>query len=92
MIRFKDWKCELDFGYYGNGNVAIKLIDALDGDIVAVATVNIPNEELDEGEVIIKDYAENSGVLNSLLDANIITPPHRFIKTGYVQCPVCKLR
>jgi hypothetical protein len=90
-IKFKNWNCEPQFLQYSNKRTAIRLIDSRDGDTIAVATVNLPNEKLNDNEVIIKDYSENEGILQSLQSASIISEPLRYVETGFVTCPVCTL-
>lgn len=90
-IKFKKWDCLIMHGKYYNGRTALELIDAEDNEPVAVATVNIPEEILEEDEVIIKDYSENEGMLDCLVENKIVTPPHRYVNTGYVTCPVSYL-
>lgn len=89
MIIFNDFKCEIQIEKYHNGNKVIRLVDAEDGMPVAVATTNVEGLELDE--VAIKNYSENEGVYDALLEAGVITPKHREVSTGYVTVPVCKL-
>lgn len=52
-----------------------------------IATAQVPGLLI--GEVAIKDYCENQGILKVLLDAGIIKPPHRYVPSGYVNYPVC---
>lgn len=85
------WDCVVKFAYYGNKRVAITLDEKETGDPVMTCTVNVPDEEIDLGEVIIKDYSENAGILWKLIDAGVISEPVRKIYTGWVSCPVCKL-
>ena len=89
MVEFAGFKCEVMIQKYGTGNPAVRLLDLEDGMPVAIATTNI--DGLDSDEIAIKDYSENEGVYNALLNANIITPKHRELSTGYVTVPVCKL-
>ena len=90
-VKFRSWECELKFGYYENGRIAIQLIDAFDKSRVAVATVNVPEIELEEGEIIIKNYTENEGMLEALCDAGIIEPV-REEPTGLTSVNICKLK
>jgi hypothetical protein len=76
---------------YKNGQSAIQLYDAEDGLPYAKATVSV-QEQLEDGEVAIKNYSENSGILESLVSAGVVTEPHRFIYSGFVTIPVCKLK
>lgn len=90
-VKFKKWECELKFKAYSNGRTAIELVDHIDGSPIAVATVNLPDEPLDESEVFIKDYSENEGMLVALINANIISYPISFVESGFVTIPKCKL-
>lgn len=69
---------------------AITLSDSADGFPFAKASTYLPG--LEKGEYAIKDYSENQGILNFLLENNIVEPPHRFGKSGYVTIPVCRLK
>ena len=89
MVEFAGFKCEVQVEKYQSGYKAIRLIDQEDGQSVVIATVNL--EELDSDEVAIKNYSENEGVYDALLEAGVITPKHREVSTGYVTVPVCKL-
>ncbi len=88
---FGEYELGLQFAKYGNGQTAIKLIDVTDGMPFATATVAV-DDQLLEDEVAIKDYSENQGILDSLMNAGIIEPPHEFIQSGFVTIPVCKLK
>jgi hypothetical protein len=66
------------------------MIDAEDGMPYTTASVSIP--DLTKEEVGIKNYSENEGVLTFLLENNIVEPPHRFVQSGFVTIPVCKLK
>jgi hypothetical protein len=46
---------------------------------------------LESNEVAIKNYSENQGVLEVLIAANIISEPVRFIASGFIEAPICKL-
>lgn len=92
-ISFKSWKCFLNLGYYGaGGRLAIKLLSDEEnadkgvyyGEPIAVATVNIPEIELNENEIIIKNHSENEGMLETLKQFGLITDTKRQISTGFV--------
>ena len=58
---------------YADGKPAILIKGAEDGAPVAKATVNLDLEnDLQERIVVIKDYSENEGVLNTLRDVGTI--------------------
>lgn len=79
-----------EWGNYSNGRTALELIDVEDGEVVMVATVNVPNSMIQKDELIIKDYSENEGVLQSLQNAGIVGPVLGTVRTGFVSCPVVK--
>ena len=91
IIRFMQWDCIVIKANYGNERIALELIDANDSEPVARATTNLVNENLKEDEVFIKDYSENEGMLNLLMDKKIVSPPIGFARSGWVQIPKCKL-
>jgi len=90
QVQFKDWNADIYVERYEkNDRIAIKLIDPNDGELIAVATTNIPKINLEENEVIIKDYGENQGMYLTLLMAGIIGPAKYYVENGFVTCPVC---
>lgn len=90
-VRFKRWDCVMEFGQYSNSRVAIKLIDANNGEPVAVATINLPDEPLGKDEIFIKDYSENTGMVNALYNAGVISNPIGYSYSSFVIIPKCKL-
>jgi hypothetical protein len=66
------------------------LTDSTTHQTIAKATLNLPDEEMADGEVAIKDYAENETMLEALMDAGIISQPTRHAHTGYITVPICK--
>ena len=67
------------------------LLDALDDEQIAIASVNVPEYPLNKDECFIKDYSENEGVLNTLIFAGIIKETDVKIKQGFVELTVCKI-
>lgn len=90
-ISFLSYDCKIVKGVYSNGRTAMELVDATDGEPVCTATVNIPETHIEKDEVIIKNYSENEGILDVLIEAGVISKPSRTIQTGYVEAHVCKL-
>lgn len=92
VLNFNGYDCNLVFGQYGNGQTAIQLIDTSDGGIVAVASVSIDtNPKIKDDQVIIKNWSENEGVLDMLIDSGIISSPIDTIPTGFVEGHLCNL-
>jgi hypothetical protein len=75
---------------YPDGSVRIQLYDSSDGTPYATAT-SIIQEILEPGEVAIKDWSENEGMLNFLVENRFVKPPHRYSDQGFVKVPICKL-
>ena len=75
---------------YKGGKVRLQLYDSKDGTPYATATASI-KEELEPGEVAIKDWSENEGILDFLVQNKIVKDPHRFVESGYVKIPICEL-
>lgn len=102
-VRFKEWNCSIHFGkYLDNNRTAIVLRNARpmieDGILhqpgtvpIAIATVNMPNVLLMDKEIIIKNWSENEGILDALVEANIISEPTRIAHTGFVDADICNL-
>lgn len=90
-VKFKKWNCIVrKSNYFDNGRIALSLVDK-DGDEVATATVNLPDEQIGEDEVFIKDYSENEGILKALQEAKIVGPVIESVSTGFVSVQKCKL-
>lgn len=85
-FTFAGFDCTYHIGEYTNGGTAIRIIDANDGSAVATASVWIGN--LFNDEIAIKDYSENEGILDALIQAGIVHPPHRSVN-GF---PVVRLQ
>ncbi len=93
QVNFRGFKCVVDTTKtYRNERPAIILTDAEDGSGVAYASVNVPNVELDHGEVAIKNYSENEGILNVLVQADIISEPIRKERISpFIEVEICKI-
>ena len=80
---------------YSNDRPAIELLwndpEYNEWDTYAIATVNMPEVDLKPNEVLIKNYSENEGVLQFLVDNNIVVPTGKIVETGYVKLPICIL-
>ena len=92
QVTFMGWKCNVMFSQYANnGRTAIQLFDAEDDGPVAKATVNIPEVPLEPNEVLIKDYAENAGILDVLVEAGIVRETDKFVPYAHIVADVCVL-
>lgn len=76
---------------YSNGRTSLMLMDFEDGFPYATATVDIPHVDLKEREVIIKDYSENTGMLEFLVKNNIVKETGKVVKSGFITTPIAEL-
>ena len=92
-VEFLGIECAVDMEQtYPNGRPALILTDAEDGSGVCYASINIPQIDLEKDEVIIKNYSENQGVLDALIEAGIITKPVKEVQISqWVIAPICKI-
>lgn len=89
-VKFKEWDCNMEKRTYYNGRLALQLTDTEDGSPIATATVNIPEIDLNEGEVLIKDYSENEGMFATLEAAGIVKATRQVVASGHVTIPICR--
>jgi hypothetical protein len=75
--------------------VALQLItlqtDGALGEPFAVCTVNLPDDKLDSDEVAIKNWSENEQILDWLVDQGVVEVPHRTVRSGHIDVPICHL-
>jgi len=90
-INFNGFTCTVNITKYADGNNAILLNDAADGSPVATASVNMPDANIPNGHVCIKDWSENTGMLNTLVEAGVVIDTGRTIPSGFVEANVCML-
>lgn len=92
-VVHKDTACDLYVDRYAdNGRVALRLVERATGEPWARATTNLPDAPLGEGEVFIKDYAENEGMLAALELAGVVEATGLYETSGYVTVPVARLK
>ena len=93
-VQFGGFDCDVyRTSYPAGGATALYLTDRLDGGHVATATVNVPkaNTALAIGAVLIKDYGENSGMMDALEDAGVVGNTGRRVPTGFTEAKVARM-
>lgn len=75
---------------YSNGRTCIQIMSTR-GAPLMVASVNLPDDDLPDGHVFIKDYSENEGVADALVKAGFIEPTDVVINQGFVSIRMYKL-
>lgn len=84
--------CKVDTSSrYENNRQALILVNAETGEYVMVASVNIPDVELELNEIAIKNYSENAGIFELLIKEEIISDTGKRVSSGFVTCPIVKL-
>ena len=90
-VKFKKWNCEIELAAYSNGRIAILLNDKDTGEHILTASVNVPEYNLKEDELFIKDWSENEGILKALCEAQIIEDLGQSEPMGFVDAHLCRL-
>ena len=90
--KYADDDVFIEAGRYHDGTMAIRLV--LDtGQPVLVPTVCLSHLNIKpaEGNVFIKNWSENEGILESLQESGILGESVAQHKTGFVTADECKL-
>ena len=88
-VKFNGEELTPVIGQYTNGQTSIQLIDQ---DGMAYMTASVAHDvNIQDDEVIIKNYSENEGILEALIDAGIIEKPYAQIPVNFVTLYVAKL-
>lgn len=91
-IKYFKGKVVLEAGLYErDGNLALSAKCAATGEKVLTFTVNVPGITLGPGELLIKDWSENEGALDFLLENDLVESTNRAVLTGYAMAPVVRM-
>lgn len=82
IVKFKGKYCELIYSKY-SVNKATALLLMHEGEKVVMCTSNIKDNKLGRNEVAIKNYSENEGVFEALIEAGAIEDTGKVIKLDY---------
>lgn len=92
QFQFKGYTLSIEMTRYaGNDRPAIQVIDMEDGYPYCMATVNMPDMDLADNEVAIKNWSENEGILECLQANGVVGPTKRRMPTGFVYVDVVDL-
>lgn len=94
IVKFRERQCSVLKREYSSGRIALRLVDPVNGEPIATGTVNIPSIDIHEGEgdhTLIKNYYENQGMVQALVDGGIIEPPIRDVEYGHAVMWVAKV-
>jgi hypothetical protein len=84
-------ECDVYKRAYANGRPALQLVERGTGEPYCAATVNLPDVAAADGEVFVKDYAENHGVLAAMVLAGVVGPSRGEVPVGFVSAHRCPL-
>ncbi len=91
-IKYFKGKVVLEAGLYErDGSLALSAKCAATGEKVLTFTVNVPGITLGPGELLIKDWSENEGALDFLLENDLVESTNRAVLTGYAMAPVVRM-
>jgi len=91
-IKYFKGKVVLEAGLYErDGNLALSAKCVATGEKVLTFTVNVPGVTLGPGELLIKDWSENEGALDFLLENDLVESTNRAVLTGYAMAPVVRM-
>ena len=89
-IRYKGETLTVTFPRFHNGRIAIQLMDA-EGYPYMRCGINVPEIDVKEDEVVIKDYSECVGMHLVLSTARIVSIEGKEYTNGNCRVIVCKL-
>ena len=92
LVKVHDVLCRILWQPYELGNrIRLQLIDVDDDVPYACATVNDPSVLLNENELLIKNWSENEGVLQALVDAGVVEDTGRTVPMGRARAHIVRL-
>ena len=80
----------MEESYTNNGRVALQLIDLHISEPWCVATTNLPQVSLEKDEICIKNWSENEGILDALVEGGIVEDTGKVEPTGHVVANVVR--
>jgi len=90
VVKFLGEELTPVIGEYANGQTSIQLIDQ---DGMPFMTASVAHDvNIDDDCVIIKNYSENEGILQALIEAGIIEKPFCEIPVNFVTLYVAVLK
>jgi hypothetical protein len=84
-------ECILRKDTYVNGRVALLLYEKESGEPYTSLSVNLPDVKMAADEVAVKDWSENYGILDQMVEQGVVSKPLRYSWSGYVKIPICKI-
>lgn len=78
--------------YSNNDRLALLVVDKDDPEYEFTASLNFPNHPIPDGAIAVKDYSENEGMVETLVESGVIEPRPMFsIPSGFISAGVYRL-
>ncbi len=87
-LEFDDQTLVLSFGKYRNNSIAI-FLETIEMEPYMCATVFVPEFEYGPHDVTIKNYSENTGVLEALINQGYLKQSWCRIPVGHTSVHAC---
>jgi hypothetical protein len=78
LWKEKEYKVEI-MTHKRLDNLVIVLYELDSEDLPDCIVVSLPLEDLEYGEIGINSFGENLGMINALMDAEVVEHPHRYL-------------
>jgi hypothetical protein len=88
-VEFLGYTCKISLTAYPNGQPRLQL-RTNDREPVATASLSLPEVHLKPGEILVKNFAENEGLLEAIEDA-LIVKRLGSVPCGYAVADLCQL-
>lgn len=90
-LNYKNFQVTVKKSTYFNNNLRVDLIDVEDGLTVATVSVNVKHVPLEKDQIIVKDYSENEGMADWLLENKVAEKTDTHVFVGSSKCPIFKI-
>lgn len=91
-VEFKDMLCKVEKCFFSTTERLALILVNDQGDPLLNCTYNVPDSDIPEDEVAVRDSGEYKGILAALRTAGIIGPPLRTVKVfDTIEAPVCRV-
>ena len=91
-IVFRKETLTVEIGKYRQNNRKSITLMTKKGEPFMVASVNINELDVAENEVLIKNYSENEGIYEALMEANVIKKAKQIYQTTFAEFHLCEFK
>jgi|SRR5665647_1989538 len=88
-VTFQGIDCSVRVSSYNNGQVNIQLFD--EEGPYATASICLVGQELPQNYTAIKNYSENEGILDALVEAGVVRYTGVKVAVGMVMVPIVEV-